>query len=463
MPDRTAKSLSGKIFVFLALRRFFSLSTVCLFAWGGVSVLFRAVAGVSETFVFTGIGGLSVLIPIAVLLELKNRPRLSNVYAYLDLYNHSGGLLMASRETDASEWLADSRTKCPSVSWRGSGELATFALALLFATASAFTPHWFAGQKMQTRLQIDETVDDLREKIEIVEREEVIESLEAEELESELDKLEKNAVGEDPARTWEALDHMDEGIRSDAEEFAVNEASKIDEINRSLAFAEILSKSEEPGLNREAEDEIMRNLMEMLKKQGGAEAKNDLTDYLDKDILESIGRGKPLSKDQLKRLRSKLDMRRKKIAEKLRCLSQCELIEAALCKKDGRSYQKGADELAAFLEKNLKELVAADIAVICQIPGKGGLGRGRADAAMTWKDETDETGARFREQALPPSAIIGESSLMGVSAAAPEKTETTTASAGVLSGTSEGGGSASVHRVLPRHRGAVKRYFERGD
>ena len=83
---------------------------------------------------------------------------------------------------------------------------------------------------------------------------------------------------------------------------------------------------------------------------------------------------------------------------------------------------------------------------------------------MTWKDPASQEGASFDPLVLPPSALRdpAQSHRLGVSQTAPQVEHDNTASAGGgLNGVESAGGSAATTTVLPRHRGAVQRYFER--
>jgi len=97
-------------------------------------------------------------------------------------------------------------------------------------------------------------------------------------------------------------------------------------------------------------------------------------------------------------------------------------------------------------------------------PGKGGINRGRGDAPMTWTDPANVENAQFKEQTLPPASMgaLRDSLKTGTSISAPELADPNTAvESGALSGAEAGGGSAQTQTVLPRHRGAVEKYFER--
>lgn len=97
-------------------------------------------------------------------------------------------------------------------------------------------------------------------------------------------------------------------------------------------------------------------------------------------------------------------------------------------------------------------------------PGSGGVTRGRGDAAISYGEQTSEEGFGFKEQVLPFSQLqtMRDSMLMGLSLGQPiEDLGRTPGAGGALKGNTSGGGEAAKHKVLPRHRSAVERYFSR--
>ena len=83
---------------------------------------------------------------------------------------------------------------------------------------------------------------------------------------------------------------------------------------------------------------------------------------------------------------------------------------------------------------------------------------------MTWSEGTSADGAKFEAEVLPLSNIasLEDSEVIGLSTAAPTvETSGAAPQSGGLNGAAAGGGSAFNQTVLPRHKGAVKRYFER--
>jgi hypothetical protein len=83
---------------------------------------------------------------------------------------------------------------------------------------------------------------------------------------------------------------------------------------------------------------------------------------------------------------------------------------------------------------------------------------------LTWGKPKSEDGFKFKEEVLPPGALdalrstpIQESRGAGVI----HKKSAETASSGALQGAAAGSGSSNTQVILPRHRAAVERYFNR--
>ena len=71
---------------------------------------------------------------------------------------------------------------------------------------------------------------------------------------------------------------------------------------------------------------------------------------------------------------------------------------------------------------------------------------------------------KFKEETLPEAdvAALKRSKVVAISRGTPgNEAPGGTAGSGALEGSAGGGGSANTQVVLPRHRGAVERYFER--
>lgn len=95
--------------------------------------------------------------------------------------------------------------------------------------------------------------------------------------------------------------------------------------------------------------------------------------------------------------------------------------------------------------------------------GRGGLSEGPGHNAITWTEGTSEKDAKFKEQALPPAelAALKESRVLGVGKATPKQGDTQGSQSGALVGATAGGGGANAAELLPQHRAAVQRFFDR--
>jgi hypothetical protein len=94
-------------------------------------------------------------------------------------------------------------------------------------------------------------------------------------------------------------------------------------------------------------------------------------------------------------------------------------------------------------------------------PGRGGVNRGRADAPLTWGDETIPFD-RFKAQALPPGAARGPDDwapVVQLPGAPRSSSQVSTASTGRAYGDTAGQ-EAWRRSLAPRHQRAVRTYFD---
>ena len=173
-----------------------------------------------------------------------------------------------------------------------------------------------------------------------------------------------------------------------------------------------------------------------------------------------------LTPEQMAALQSDLKSCRMKMAAKLKRLQASGMTISQL--GDASSSTAGPNDsgLKAFLKANAKNLTMADISALCQRPGQGGVDRGRGDAIMTWKTPSSDKGARYRDVTTPLAGVAGieESQPLGVTLTPPSSGKTLPlVKSGVLNEAAAGGESALIHQVRPRHKGAVRRYFNRAE
>jgi hypothetical protein len=310
-------------------------------------------------------------------------------------------------------------------------------------------------------MDVSREAENLSARIEALKEAQIIEEARAEALEQKLDQLSHEASGEDPAKTWEALDHLNDAVEKAAGDAAEAAESRQGRLARAEALAEGLTAGADQ-LDSKTMTEAMKTLGKMT--QDAIKENESLAGDLSPGTLEAIKSGS-LKAENLKDISKALSRSKSALDQKLSKLSQSN----QLGKIDPKSLKGGAQAgrrdnsgLAKFLKENAEKM-SVDEATLQWCEGKGGVDRGRGDAAMTWTDGSSEKGARFKEKVLPPSSVAGlnDSQLVGLSASAPEVAAGGVAAHGALNSAASGGGSAYTQTILPRHRGAVKRYFDR--
>ena len=103
----------------------------------------------------------------------------------------------------------------------------------------------------------------------------------------------------------------------------------------------------------------------------------------------------------------------------------------------------------------------AQAAMLAGGPGRGGINRGRGDAPLTWGEESADLVGRFEAQLLPSATGLDpeHSATLGVGGATPEvKPEAEAAGRGDVKAST--GRTSWRRRISPRHRDAVRRFFD---
>jgi DNA-binding transcriptional ArsR family regulator len=457
--DRTIRRFALKIAALLAFKYTLALSTLWIFVWGTLTLVMRTAFSTPREVLWWGLAGLLPGVVSGLILARRRSPGHSTIRALLDQHSGQGGLLMAEEIGDLGEWQLPPAIVTPRVRWQGGGAWALFLSAAAFLAITLLIPMRFAAITADRPLDVAQQTEELAEQIEALKQQEIIEPDKAESLEAKLDEIRADASGEDPAKTWEALDHLQDAIAKTAgeatEEMVANSAE--------LGHADALSKALMEGagaLNSKLLTESMKELSDLTK--AAAEDDRLFDGDLSQDTLDALKAGK-LSKEQLKQLSAALGKAKGRLAQRLAVLREAGLIDLETLKACENAGQCDSAGLAAFLAENGADMSVADMLAAWDRPSRGGVDRGRGDAPMTSSDGTSEQGAKFKEQVLSPSALAGfkDSQLVGRSVGAPSVENVEAPKSGALSGAGPGGGSAFTQTVLPRHKPAVKRYFER--
>ncbi len=452
--NKTIRKFRIKMAALLILRKILAVATVWGLVWGTVVIVTRATIGMPPLTLLTGVIGLIGAIGYAVVLALRQIPKRTALRASLDKHSGAGGLMMAAETVELGSWRKQMPLiRPPRLRWHGGAYWTRFVGAVLFVCISLLIPQRFVEISKAQPLDIREEVKQLADGIDVLKEEEIIEFAEAKMLEEKLDQLQGEASGEDPVKTWESLDHLAATLdqeSADAAQDALSETERLTE-------AETLSE----GLLNEGSEMDAELLAESMAALSGlvqeAAQENAL---LATQLPDLKGDANSLTLEQLKEISAALRFTKSDIYDRLVKLREVNLIDLEtlkVCEKLGQCDSTG---LAAFLAENAdSKAVVECIGGWCR-----GISRGPGHAPMTWSNDTVEEGAKFKAEALPLSNIasLEDSELVGLSIAAPSvETLNPPAKSGGLKSATAGGGSAFNQTVLPRHKGAVKRYFER--
>lgn len=318
----------------------------------------------------------------------------------------------------------------------------------VFALATLFVPLRELPQVQATPNAVArQATSQLAELLKEVEERPVLEEEEKQQLVDELGKLVEETESKPLTHeTWEVVDALRERLR-----VRLEQAEALSQLAQQTAAA--LDSGENANgkpLTKEERDQLEQQLEETLQKLGEKQAASTAEVGEGKtgngDILKRLmkrGNGKPkLSSDPSERKKELEDLKDflKKECDKLgKCRGKC---AGGNCNKEGQCEGDGQ----------------------CQgnRPGRGGTTRGRADAELTWGDESDLDGAKFKETVLPSGFNeLPKDEIVRVDLTAP-KTEEAAPSA-KTAGREQGpaSGRATWNRSLsPRHRDVVRKYFE---
>jgi hypothetical protein len=305
-------------------------------------------------------------------------------------------------------------------------------------------------------------IEKLAAQIDVLKEEAVLEPARAESLKQKLNQLKDEASGENPVKTLEAFDHLQNLANQAAKESAEEAVRKTEQLAKTEALAEALRQGAGAGDDK-FKAEAMAELAAMVQK---AMKENALADKgLDAEALAAC-KGGDLSPEQLARIAKALKEGKGDLAKMLRKLREAELIDADMLSKCENAGKCDGKLLAALCKECAGKMSIAELLALCQCeqPGRGGVTEGPGAAKLTWGKASSEEGAKFKEEVLPPADVsaLRESMLSGLSKGAPAVDKKGgPATPGALQGAQAGGGSAQTQVILPRHRGAVERYFDR--
>lgn len=278
-------NLRRKTALLLFLKRAALLAAVWGLIWGTAVILLRAAFGQPRPSIWWGIAGLAAALLVAGYWARRQLPSKSAFRAAIDRRSKMGGLLMAEESVDLGAWAYQMPKAQPTkLQWRSGKSSLRLLGAALFVLTSLLIPQRYVDATRARPLDISAETGQLSKGIDAL-KEERIEIEKVEELENELDRLEEEATGEDPAKTWEALDHVEKELKQTAEEAAEEALTQTEDLANAESLAESLLH--ESGMMDESLlAESMSALSEMVGK--AAQENEQLADALSKNLEDAL-------------------------------------------------------------------------------------------------------------------------------------------------------------------------------
>jgi hypothetical protein len=373
-------------------------------------------------------------IPSAVLC-IRRTYRPSEIVALADSLSGGHGTLLTLAEVRDSAWIQASLPPLtlPKLRpWR--------RLSLVFAAAAFLAASLMVPQRMLSGNSVlaGDIVSDLEATLEQLKQEDLVTTEEARELEEEIERIRNDAEQRLDASTWEAADALREKVEAGlgAKEDAVQWAQE------SLARYADAAQAGAPPNGAQADE--LASAIEKLAQTG-------MLGDAPADLQQLLGGREALAVGNVR-----LPSDPRALRQLARALAQHLGDRSAQLGQLGRlSREPGRFDPSEFGEFNYDPQDGDGD------PGTGGLGRGRADAELTWGDESLPFD-RFKPTPLPPGSVRSPDDWAPV-AILPGAPQEAPALSGPSTGVQFSGtaGQAAWRRTLaPRHYSAVKKYFE---
>ena len=454
------RSLERRLRWLLAVRAAVWMMTLWLFAWGVIVLAVRIAGPHHATWLAWGLAG---LVPVALFAGWYSRrqvPAFTKLRARYDLFNACGGMVMSGETADVSAWenqLPSGRV--PNLRWNSGRPMLLFSVSALFAATGLMLPDRLTNLSTRHALEIGQIVEQLKDEVKALGQDKILEDKKVDDLQKQLSQVEKDSSDVDPNKTWEALDHIKESNSEAAKQAAEEALAKTAALTEAQTLAQAMQQAANAGMSDANASEAAQDLAKMLS---AANLENGvLKSGLPPGLMGDLNNLNGLDQEQLQKLLAAMQLNKDALEKTVGDLTQLKLIDPSMlahCHLAG-TCTNGCNALAAYLSTCTNGCHAAHM---CQILGKGGPGGGGPAAPLTWKEGSSENDLKFQEHALPPAANLSDAHLVGLSKAAPQVNDSATiVQAGALSDAQGNGGSAHAQVILPEHRQAVQKFFER--
>lgn len=459
--EKTVVAFQWQVRTRLFAKHALAWSSAWGFTWGVTMVILRYTLATPPLALLWGFLGFIPTIAVASVVAIRQCPSRTTACAVLDQYHRAGGLLMAGQQMALGPWQDTIATvTVPRVHWRKTQSVILALGATLFVATCFSLPDWMVTVGTVTPLNIDQDVDNLENQIATLAQELIIEPPQAQELSEQLDTVQQQASGADPVKTWQALDHLRSQINHMAQETAQEAIQNTEQRASVQTLAQTLAQDGKI-LSDQVLSEAMAELAEQLEQ--ALDENQQLIYDLPPSLWKTLEQGQ-LNPQQLSQLSEALQELNEETRQQLGRLVDAQLIDAQTLAQCQYADQIDSDKLAQLLANLGDKLSISEIVQLSRTPSLGGIDRGPGAAPLTALRTTIESENPLQAQPLPPATrqALRNSRLQGISAAPSQVDAAAIGSqGGALNTVVAGSGSAATHQLLPRHRGTIRRFFDR--
>lgn len=383
--------------------------------------------------------GIIPITVIAAFLSQRQRFTREESIAILDQRLGAGGLLMTLVETPDADW----QNHLPQLErfWQSSLpqiwpvrflKQISVPAAFLMVVASV-PPREIQAAPSPTRITAGQQASQqLEELFEEIQQAELLQDDERKQLDEAIERLSED-TSKSPLthEKWETVDALRSRLKSRVDATAARMGQLKDAVG---AMATALTGQGAEGLSTEQRERLQREFFETLQKMSKdgslPGASSEMKDKLKRLLKDGELPDDPQERDELLNdLKEFLDQEADKLAE-LR--EKCRQQEG-----DGQNGRQGQQQ-------------------------QGGVQEGPGHNGLTWGDESQREGTKFKETVLPEGhADKLRQDVIGVTGTAPEVTpEGTTERPAARDAKSATGSETWNRNVRPRHRPVLKKYFD---
>ena len=451
--DRWIDRYVARIRVGEFLHRAAETGAAFLFAFGATILTVKlAFPGAWPNVLWAGLGVIPAL-GLAWWLSGRGRRGRWESVARLDSALQSGGLLMMLSELPSEHLTGDQWTKAlPQVeqAWKHAiprvrpKRFASFlALPLVFAVGACFVPLREGTSGFILRNTVgQQAAQELEALLNSIEKEQVLDEEEKQQLKEEIEKIAEE-TRETPLthEKWETVDALRERMKVRLESAAMIALQASD------AAALLSANAGDAELSLERVELLEKDLGEALQKLANKGVFKGAPEELQEQLARLLKNGKLRLPQEGAERQELLDELREFLDEENRKLSELR-EKCSNCKGDG----EGEGEC----EGGQCQANAGNR------PGRGGVTRGRGDAELTWGDEADKQGTKFKEVVLPKGMLDQpKDDIVAIQKTAPNEEAADSAPRSARRDDEAAAGQATWNRKLnPRHRNAVRKYFD---